>query len=300
MPHNQTVSTSFSFLNQYQVYARSGVLVLTTRGRKAPLKKVPWEIRVWTHFFGWSMEAFQLKLIPSVFKSLPNLSCPNLWLLPISPVLFWRHDNHFSGANCIPGGCRQCSVAEMWPKAQYWVNCSGVQMPPHCPDWKQPCSECKGHWHHTEPGDVEALCPHWGGITRASSTLPSPRKAFPLIPVSFSVSFILCLFQYFFCFLQFIWRGVTVRGRTGDAEGAGGAKEKTDFHHEEQALEDGEETLSAQVPSKMALSWGLCWLLSDALCLSLKLHICCCCNTTISAKVTSGTWPACLGSNDQS
>lgn len=59
--------------------------------------------------------------------------------------------------------------------------------------------------------------------------------------------FILCLSQYYFCFFQLIRRGITVRGRARDADGAGGAKEKTDFHHEEQALEDGEEALSAQV-----------------------------------------------------
>lgn len=169
----------------------------------------------------------------------------------ISPILLWRHENHFSGASCSPGSCRQCSLANMWPKAQHWVNCSGAQMAPHYPGWKQPCSECDGHWHHAEPGHVEALCPHQSGILRASSSLPTPSKAFPLSPVRFSVSFIFCVFQYFFSFLQLLWWGVTVRGRARDAEGAGGAKEKTDFHHEEQALEDGEETLGAQVPIKM-------------------------------------------------
>lgn len=98
-----------------------------------------------------------------------------------------------------------------------------------------------------------------------AAACPTPSKAFPLTRVSVPVPFILCVFQFFFCFLQLIWWGVTVRGRARDAEGAGGAKEKIDFHHEEQALEDGEEALSAQVPIKMGTpnSWVLCWLLSE-------------------------------------
>lgn len=229
--------------------------VPTARGRKAPLKKVPWEIWVLRPFFCcccWSVETFKLKWIPCVFKfrPLPNLACPNLQLLPISPILLWRHENHFSGTSCIPGSCRRCSIAKMWSKTWHWVNCSRAQMAPRYTGWKQPCSECNGNWHRTEPGDAEALCPYRSGIPRASSSLPTWSKAFPLTPVSFSVSFILCVFQYF-CFLQLIWWGVTVRGRARDAEGAGGAKEKTDFHHEEQALEDDEEALGAQVPIKM-------------------------------------------------
>lgn len=233
------------------------------------------------------MEIFHLKWIPCVFKSLPlpNLACPNLPLLLISPILLWRHEKHFSGASCSSGSCRQCSTAEIWPKAWHWVICSGAQMPPHYHGWKDPCSECDGHWHHTEPGDVEVLCPHWSGIPRASSSLPTTSKAFLLNPVSISLSFILCVFQYFFCFLQLIWWGVTVRGRARNAEGAGGAKEKADFHHEEQALEDGEEALGAQVPIKMGTSTpGV----SADCCLSLKLCIWCCYNTIVSDK----KWPA--------
>lgn len=72
--------------------------------------------------------------------------------------------------------------------------------------------------------------------------LSNSYKVFHFMP------FILCLPQYFFCFFPLIRWGVAVRGRACDVDGASGAKEKTDFHHEEQTLEDGEEALGAQVP----------------------------------------------------
>lgn len=99
-------------------------------------------------FFGQSMERFQLKWIPCAFRSLSLLASPNLRFLPISLI--------FSRASCSPGSCRQCSIAEIRPKAWQWVNCSGAQMPPHYPGWKQPWSGCDGelHWDRRCLGTV--------------------------------------------------------------------------------------------------------------------------------------------------
>ena len=173
--------------------------------------------------------------------------------------------NNFSPEPAVALG--NVSVDEVWSKAQHRASYGGAQPPLPYPGWKQPCCEREGATLASHQAGV-----WWGAHIRAESQGPAalcpPQEDLPSNSCIFFyfVPFILYLSQYFF--FQLIRRGVAVRGRACDADGAGGAKEKTDFHHEEQALEDGEEALSAQVPITLGIhTWGLCWL-SDALCLS--------------------------------
>lgn len=250
------------------------------------------------------MEIPQLTWIPCVFKSLPlpNLGCPNLQLLPISPILFWRHENHFSGASCRLVAVGNSSIAEVYSKAWRWVNCSGAQMPPHHLGWKQPCSECEGHWHGTEPGHVEALCSPWSGIPRASCTLPTPSRVVPSNPCEF------------FCVLYFVSLPVLLllppthltrshcQRKSSRCWRSRWSKRKNWFPPWGTSLGGWwrSSRCSGTHQNGNPHSWDLSWQLSDALCLFLKLHICCSCNTPVSEKVTSKTWPACPRSNDQS
>lgn len=96
------------------------------------------------------------------------------------------------------------------------------------------------------------------------------------------VPLILCLSQCLFQLFQLIWRGITVRGRACNADGRGGAKEKTHLHHEKQALENDEKALCAQVVGTHPQ------LMSAALCLSQKWPFCWCYRNTPDLE----KWPA--------
>lgn len=195
------------------------------------------------------METVRLKGISHIFNAIPS----HIWLI--------QGMKNISSEPALALG--NASTTAMRSKAQCQVSYGGrVGTAVPKGGKSHPCTPaCTLYW----------LCTLYWDLQDSNSC-----EFFHFVPL------ILCLSQCLFQLFQLIWRGITVRGRACNADGRGGAKEKTHLHHEKQALANDEKALCAQVLGTHPQ------LMSAALCLSQKWPFCWCYRNTPDLE----KWPA--------